>query len=84
MAYRCAIMTVYALIGRGNTTVTTPRQTQQATPSARQAEQARLMADARRSPGVADALRLYERLQAAEPAAVNTQPVRRYATGGNG
>jgi hypothetical protein len=41
------------------------------------------MEEARRSPGVADALRLYERLQAHQPVA-QAQPVRRYATGGNG
>jgi hypothetical protein len=64
--------------------MTMPRQTHQTTTSSRQADQTRLMEEARRSPGVADALRLYERLQAAEPATVNTQPVRRYATGGNG
>lgn len=64
--------------------MTTTRQTQEAAAPSRQAEHARLMEQARRSPGVADALRLYERLQAQEPTAVNTQPVRRYATGGNG
>jgi hypothetical protein len=42
------------------------------------------MEEARRSPGVADVLRLYERLQAHEPPTENAQPVRRYATGGNG
>ena len=64
--------------------MTTPRQTPKADAPSRQAEHARLMDEARRSPGVADALRLYERLQAHEPAAASTQPVRRYATGGNG
>ena len=63
--------------------MTTPRQTQQAAAPSRQAEQARLMEEARRSPGVADALRLYERLHAHEPVA-QAEPVRRYATGGNG
>jgi hypothetical protein len=67
----------------GEPTMTTPRQTQQAAAPTRQAEQARLMEEARRSPGVADALRLYERLHAHEPVA-QAQPVRRYATGGNG
>lgn len=48
----------------------------------RQEEQARLMEQARRSPGVADALRLFERLNMHDPTA-QAIPVQRYATGGN-
>lgn len=63
--------------------MSTARQPNQPPTSVRQAEHARLLEEARRSPGVADALRLYGRLQAHEPMA-QSQPVRRYATGGNG
>ncbi len=50
----------------------------------RQAEQARLMDDARKLPGVREALDVYERLQGGTARIEVVRDTTRYATGGNG
>jgi hypothetical protein len=50
----------------------------------RQAEQARLLELARRQPGVAEAVDVYERIQERSVVVRTTGVVHRFATGGNG